>query len=163
MKSRVVLAKEEEYFRVVNEVLYPTKKGFNAQRQGEFLMKAGSVLGGSGDNSKNKAVFQVISQIESLGWEEFKRQYVRPSSSLPSRLKQLPMLSPKTINLLLQQLGISDSTKDDLSLDEFAEHHGYDDWDNCVREIEVRTGDAPATIQFVVWDAAQKEALMAKS
>jgi hypothetical protein len=163
MKSRVVLAKEKDYFEVVSEVLYPNKKAFNPQRQGEFLMKAGSILGGSGDNSKNKAVFQVISLIEKNGWEEFQRQYVKPSAGLPVRLKQLPMLSPKTINLLLQQLGINDSTKDDSALYEFAEHHGFDDWDKCVREIEVRTGDAPATIQFVVWDAAQKDALMAKS
>jgi len=162
MKSRVVVAKEQEYFRVVNEVLYP-KKTFNAQRQGEFLMKAGSVLGGSGDNSKNKAVFQVISQIESLGWEEFQRQYVKPSSSLATRLKQLPMLSPKTIDLLLQRLGINDSSRDDLSLFEFADQYGYDDWDKCVREIEVRTGDDRSTIQFIVWDAAQKDAVLVKS
>ena len=161
-KSRVVLAKEEEYFQIVNEVLYPRKQ-FNPQRQAEFLMKTASVLGGSGDNRTNKAVFQVIQLVESQGWDEFRRQYVTPSAGQSSRLKQLPLLSPKTVKIFLQQLGIADTTKDDSSLEEFAGHHGYGDSERCIHDIQVRTGDAPATIQFVIWDAGQKDALMAKS
>ena len=160
-KSRVVVSKEEDFFRVVNEVLYP-KGQFQPRRQAEFLMKVAAILGGSADNRKNKSIVQVMDLIETSGWDEFRGQYLTPQTGLHARLQKLPMIGPKGAKLLLHQLGISDSGKEDVQVTRFAAEHGFADAHACIRALAARTGDAATTISFVIWDGGRKEGAPAK-
>jgi hypothetical protein len=160
--SQIVLSREEEYFRVVREVLYPQGR-YDGRRQGEFLVKVASVLGGSGDNRKNKAVAQAIDLIEKMGWDEFRRQYVAPHRHLADRLLELPMVGPKIAKQLLQQTGAREGNEDAAWLSLFASHHGYADAAKCIGQIAARTKDAPATVAFVIGMAGQKAGLLLKA
>jgi hypothetical protein len=162
LKPRVVVSKEDDYFRIVNDVLYP-KGRFQSRRQAEFLMKVAGVLGGSADNRKNKAIVQVMDLIETTAWEEFSRQYITPQAGLAARLQKLPLIGPKAAKLMLYQLGISESAKYDAEVTRFAAQHGFVEVDKCIQAVSARTGDAPTTIDFVIWDGGRKEDSATKS
>lgn len=161
-QPRVVAAKEDDYFRILNEILY-VKGRFQARRQSEFLMKVAAVLGGSADNKKNKAIVQVVELIETTDWDEFRKKYASPQGGLAARLQTLPLIGPKQARLLLQQLGISDPDQDNTLVTRFASQYGYADAAKCLKEIAARTGDAPATIDFVIWDSGIGDGAAGKS
>jgi hypothetical protein len=161
-QPRVVAAKEDDYFRILTEILY-VKGQFQPRRQSEFLMKVAAVLGGSADNKKNKAIVQVVELIETTDWDEFRKEYASPQRGLAARLQSLPLIGPKQARLLLQQLGIADPDQDNTQVARFASQFGYADAATCLKEIAARTGDAPATIDFVIWDSSSADGAAGKS
>ncbi len=162
VQPRVVASKEDDYFQILKELLYP-KGRFQPRGQPEFLMKVAAVLGGSADNRRNKAIVQLIEQIESGGWDDFRAAYLKPRSGLFNALQELPLIGPKEARLLLHQLGITDPTQDQGHLKRFAAQHGFADAPKCIQEIAASVEDALSTIEFVIWDSGREEASAQRS
>ena len=153
-QPRVVASKEDDYFRILNEILY-VKGRFQAKRQSEFLMKVAAILGGSGDNRKNKAIMQVVEQIEADGWDEFRSEHAAPLRGVASRLEALPTCGQKQARHFLYQLGISDPDLGNSGASRFAGRFGYPNFAATIQQLAAATGDTPAMVDFVLWDAGE--------
>jgi len=150
-KSKTVFDIENKYLEVLNETLMPDGQ-FVSEDIEKFLNQVAPVLGGHDKNRKNMAIAQILSIVNDMGWESFKREYLSPPyQRAKDNLLQLPMIGPTNVKLFLNQTGLCDIAKDDVWVTRFCDKHGFDDVDDFINQMHHSLHDERTLIDAVIF------------
>ena len=145
-----VFAKERKYLEIARRTLYSGGK-YQPGSRASFLRGVAPVLGATPKNRKNRAFAEIVSKIERSGWPAFRTRFLQPGEAAFARVRELPFMGPKTAKLILNQLSIEDTAKDDVWVTRFAAMHGYSDPLECVRRVAAVVGDDQTTVDAVIF------------